>query len=268
VKRGANAWIYPTSFTVDDMLKASKEIGYDGVELNIDEEMLKLSRKDRESIAEKAEALGLELPSLCSGLFWKYNLASPDRAIRERGIEILRTGCEFAADMGASVVLAVPAVAVPEIPYQKTWELSKKSILEAASTAEDCGVYLGVENVWNRFLYSPLEFRSFIEEINHPNVRAYFDVGNIQFLGFPHQWIRHLAELIVSVHVKDFHAPRPLEPRFMPLLQGSIQWPQVMGALREVGYDGFLIVEVPPYPGHPLKSAMDNKTSLDIILKT
>ena len=81
VKRGANAWIYPASFTVDDVLKASKEIGYDGVELNLDEEMLKLSRKDRESIAEKAEALGLELPSLCSGLFWKYNLASPDLSL-------------------------------------------------------------------------------------------------------------------------------------------------------------------------------------------
>ena len=267
MKKGANAKIYPESFTVDDVLKASKEIGYDGVELNLDEENLKFNSRERRSFAEKAQSLGLELPSLYSGLLWKYNLASPDDTIRKKGIEILKTVCEFAADIGARVVLVVPAVAVLEMSYQKTWELSKKSILEAASAAKDYDIYLGIENVWNRFLYSPLEFRSFIEEINHPNVKAYFDVGNVQFLGFPSQWIRHLAELIVNVHVKGFHTPAPFEPKFTPLLQGSIPWSEVIKALREVGYDGFLIVEVPPYPGHPLKSAIDNKTSLDIILK-
>jgi len=264
MKKGANAWIYPASFTVDDVLKASREIGYDGVELNLNEEMLKISSKERRSIAEKAQSISLELPSLCSGLFWKYNLASPDETIREKGTEILKIGCEFAADIGAGVVLVVPAVSVPEMPYQKTWELSKESVLEAVSTAADCGVDLGIENVWNRFLYSPLEFRSFIEEINHPNVKAYFDVGNVWFLGFPQEWIRHLKGLIACIHVKGFNRPTF---QFTPLLQGDIPWADVMKALREVGYDGFLNVEVPPYPGHPLKSAIDNKSSLDIILK-
>jgi len=264
MKKGVNAWIYPESFTVDDVLKASSEIGYDGVELNLDEEMLRLSRKERKSIAERATSFGLELPSLCSGLYWKYNLASPDEGVRKRGMNILKTGCKFAADIGASVVLVVPAVAVPEMPYQNTWELSKKSILEAAPIAEDCGVYLGVENVWNKFLYSPLEFRRFIEEINHPNVKAYFDVGNIWFLSFPQEWIRHLAELIACVHVKGFHMQTL---QWTPLLQDDIPWREVMKAFRGIGYDGFLNVEVPPYSGHPLKSAMDNKNSLDMILK-
>jgi len=264
MKRGANAWIYPSSFTTDEVLKASREIGYDGVELNLDEGMLKLSRKERASLAETAESLGLELPSLCSGLFWRYNLASPDETVRRKGIEILKAGCEFAADIRAKVLLVVPAVAVPEMSYQKTWELSKKSILEAVSSAKDYGVDLGVENVWNRFLYSSVEFRRYIEEVNHPNVKAYFDVGNIWFLGFPQEWIRHLAELIVCVHVKDFHRQTL---QFKPLLQGDVPWPEVMKALREVGYDGFLNVEVSPYPSHPSKSAADNKTSLDIILK-
>lgn len=263
MKKGVNAWIYPASFTVDEVLRSSKEIGYDGVELNLSEEMLKLSSRERKSIAEKAESLSLKLPSLCSGLFWKYNLASPDETIRRKGIEILKTGCGFTSDIGASVLLVVPAVAVPEISYKKTWDLSKKSILEAASTAEDCGVNLGVENVWNRFLYSPLEFRSFIEELNHPNVKAYFDVGNVWFLGFPQDWIRHLAELITCIHVKGFHRQTH---QFTPLLQGDVPWAEVMKALREVGYNSFLNVEVSPYPGHPLKSSIDNKTSLDIIL--
>jgi len=265
LKKGVNAWIYPEKFSIEEELKASSDIGYDGVELNLDENNIKFSRKERREIAEKAESLGLELPSLCTALFWKYNLASPDKTIRQKGIETIKVGCEFAADIGAKVLLVVPAVAVPEVPYDEMWRLSKESILEAAPAAEDNGVIIGVENVWNRFLYSPLEFRRFIEEINHPNVKAYFDVGNVQFLGFPQQWIRHLSELIACVHVKGFHTPAPFEPRFTNLLQGTIPWAEVMKALREIGYDGYVNVEVPPYPGHPLKSAMDNKAALDII---
>ena len=264
MKKGVNAWIYPSGFSVDKILEASAKIGFEGVELNLTEESLKFSKKKKKAIMEKAASLGLELPSLCTGLFWKFNLASPDENIREKGIEIIRKGCEFASEIGSKVFLVVPAVAIPEVSYQEMWNLSKESILKAAPTAEDYGIILGIENVWNRFLYSPLEFREFIEEINHPHVKAYFDVGNIHFLGFPQQWIRHLSDLIVCVHVKDFLRP---ERQFKPLLEGDIPWPEVMKALREVGYNNFINVEVPPYPGHPLKAAIDSKSALDLILQ-
>lgn len=264
MKKGVNAWIYPSDFTVSRIMEVSSEIGFDGVELNLDEDNLELTRKERKEIAEKAGSFGLDLPSLCSGLFWKYNLASPDEDVRKRGIDIIEKGCEFAADLGASVFLVVPAVAVPEVSYSRMWELSKRSILEAVPVAEERGILLGIENVWNRFLYSPLEFRSFVEEINHPNVKVYFDVGNFQLLAFPQQWIRYLSDLIVCVHVKDFQRSTL---QFKPLLQGDIPWLEVMRALRDIGYDGFLNVEVSPYPGHPTKSAIDSKASLDIILE-
>jgi len=263
VKKGVNAWIYPSSYRIEQILESSAQIGFEGVELNLDEETLKISRVERKAIAEKAASLGLELPSLCSGLFWKYNLASPDPKTRAEGAEIIKKGCEFAADIGASVLLVVPAVAVSEITYQQTWELSKQSIEKAIPTAEACGVTLGIENVWNRFLYSPLEFRRFIEEFRNPIVKAYFDIGNMHFLSFSEQWIRHLKDLITCIHVKDFHRPTM---QFKPLLEGDIPWPTVVKALRETGYKGFLNVELSPYPGHPLKSAMDSKTALDLIL--
>ncbi len=264
MKKGVNAWIYPSRFTVDEILDASAKIGFEGVELNLNEESLKSSKKERKAIAEKAASLGLELPSLCTGLFWKFNLASPEEETRKMGVEIIKRGCEFASDIGSKVLLVVPAVAVPEVSYQKMWSLSKESILKAVSAAEEYDVTLGIENVWNRFLYSPLEFRKFIEEINHPKVKAYFDVGNIHFLGFPQQWIRHLSDLIVCVHVKDFLRS---SLQFRQLLEGDVPWPEVMKALREVGYNGFLNVEVSPYPGHPLKAAMDSKAALDLIFQ-
>ncbi len=263
MKKGVNAWIFPQDFTIGKVLEVSSAIGYDGVELNVDEKILGTPKNDREAIADKAKSLGLELPSVCSGIFWMFNLASPDEAVRQKGIEVMKKGCEFAADIGASVFLVVPAVAVPEVTYKEMWALAQRSILEAAPTAMECGVFLGIENVWNRFLYSPLEFRRFIEEINHPNVKAYFDVGNIHQIGFPQQWIRHLSDLIVCVHVKDFQRSTL---QFRPLLQGDVPWTEVIKALHDVGYDGFLNVEVSSYPGHPLKSAMDSRTALDIIL--
>ncbi|MBS7634336.1 sugar phosphate isomerase/epimerase [Candidatus Bathyarchaeota archaeon] len=263
MKRGVNAWIYPSSFKFENVLQISRNIGFDGVELNLDEEMLKIDKRGRGEIADLAKSLGLELPSLCTGLFWKYNLASPDANIRRKGIELIKQGCGFAADINASIFLVVPGVATPEISYQDVWKLSKESILEAAKMAEEYGVIIGVENVWNRFLYSPLEFRSFIEEIGHPNVKVYFDVGNAFFLGHPEHWIKHLADQIVCVHIKDFQMSTM---QFKPLFQGDISWSRVMKALSEVGYRGFLNVELGPYLGHPLKAAMDSKTALDIML--
>ena len=264
MKKGVNAWIYPSDFPVEKVLEVSSEIGFDGVELNLTEENLELTGKERKEIAEKASSLGLELPSLCSGLFWKYNLASSDEKIREKGIGMVREGCRFAADIGASIFLVVPAVAVPEVSYQEMWKLSKRSISEAIPAAEEYGILLGIENVWNRFLYSPLEFRSFVEEIDHPNVKVYFDVGNFHLLAFPQQWIRYLLDLIVCVHVKDFQRSTL---QFKPLLQGDVLWREVMQALREIGYESFLNVEVSPYPSHPTKAAIDSKASLDIILE-
>ncbi|HIE18332.1 TPA: sugar phosphate isomerase/epimerase [Candidatus Bathyarchaeota archaeon] len=264
MKKGVNAWIYPSGFTVDEVLDSSAKIGFEGVELNLDEKSLKFSKKKKKAIVEKAASLGLELPSLCTNLFWKFNLASPYETTRKMGVEIIKKGCEFASDIGSKVFLVVPAVAVSEVSYREMWNLSKESILKAASMAEDYGIILGIENVWNRFLYSPLEFRKFIEEINHPYVKVYFDVGNIHFLGFPQQWIRHLSDLIVCVHLKDFLRSKR---QSKPLLEGDVPWLEVMKALREVGYNGFLNVEVSPYPGHPLKAAMDSKTALDLIFQ-
>ncbi|MEM2960381.1 MAG: sugar phosphate isomerase/epimerase family protein [Candidatus Bathyarchaeia archaeon] len=263
MKKGVNAWAYPSSFKIDDILQSSKSIGFDGVELNLNEEMLRMSKSERVTILNKAKSLGLELPSLCTALFWKYNLASPDPNVRRSGVELIKQGCEFASDINASVFLVVPGVATRDISYKDMWKNSMESIIEAAQFAEDYGVTIGIENVWNKFLYSPLEFRSFIEDINHPNVKVYFDVGNVYLLGFPEQWIRHLADLIVCIHVKDFHMSTM---QFKPLFEGDIQWQNVVKVLKEIDYNGFLNVEIGPYPGHPLKAAMDSKTALDIML--
>jgi hexulose-6-phosphate isomerase len=267
MQKGLNAWCLPDHYTVDAVLENAANLGYDGVELNLDESKMdpfKMTARELEAIRRKAEGMGLKLPSLSTGLFWKYDLGNADRSVRERGAEIIRRGCRIASELGAKVLLVVPAVVSPKTPYHETWRLSKEAILSAVDVAEETGVFIGVENVWNHFLYSPLEFKSYIEEFAHNCVKAYFDIGNCWQLGYPQQWIEMLGKDIACVHVKDYDNEALA---FKPLLEGNLPWREAMAALKSIDYDYFLNVEVSPYRGDELKCAVDSKSALDTLLR-
>ena len=261
-----------------DLIKAvelAKKIGYDGAEVVFDDGLLdprSITRQVREGI----RSVGLEIPSVATGVFWKYNLGSPDEGERRRGLEYVRLGLELARDLGAKVLLVVPAVARPEVPYEATYDYAKLSLREAAKVAEDLGVVIGVENVWNKFLYSPLEFRRFIDEVNSDYVQAYLDVGNLVNFGYHEHWIGLLRGRIAMVHVKDFDVNVGNIRGFRHVGRGSIDWPKVVKLLKQAGYDGFLNVECPPefypelekpkYPEDGIRAARDNLEALRKIL--
>jgi hexulose-6-phosphate isomerase len=131
-----------------------------------------------------------------------------------------------------------------------------------ALIAEEHRITLALENVWNKFLLSPLEFKKYLQEINSPFVKAYFDVGNILIYGVPQHWIRTLGPLIHRIHVKDF---RKSDRQFLHLLHGEVQWQEVIKALREIGYDSYLTAELAPYPQLPDQMAIDTSHALDRI---
>jgi hexulose-6-phosphate isomerase len=116
---------------------------------------------------------------------------------------------------------------------------------EIAAYAAEKKVYVGVENVGNKFLLSPLETRDFIDKADCEYVGAYFDCGNILGTGYPDHWIRILGNRIKKIHVKD---QKITEPGLCDLLTGDVDYPAVMKALREVGYDGFITAEVDVKP--------------------
>ena len=121
-------------------------------------------------------------------------------------------------------------------------------VQELVPTAEKLQVGIAIENVWNKFLLSPLEMRDFIDQCESEYVGAYFDIGNIILYGYPEQWIRILGKRIRMVHAKDFRASAGNFDGFVMLLEGNVNWPEVMAALREVGYDKAIIGEFGPYP--------------------
>jgi len=283
MKKGLNLWsaAWPDSEGAPDwdaLVRLVRGIGYDGVEFIFDEGKLNprgISKARRKNYVERAQAEGLDIPSVATGAFWQRNLASPVAGERERAIEFGRLGLDLASDLGAHVLLVVPAVNLPEFRYQDMWDASISSIRSMARHAEDVGVTIGVENVWNKFLYSPIEFRRFIESVGSDGVRAYLDVGNILELGHPAQWIRELKGLIACVHVKDFDTSVGGPSGFRHIGKGSMDWAGTMRELKSAGYDYYLNVECFPSfePGvtsrtfaEAIRYAEYNSKALDLIL--
>jgi hexulose-6-phosphate isomerase len=110
--------------------------------------------------------------------------------------------------------------------------------------AEDLKVVIAVEEVWNKFLLSPLEFARYVDEFKSPWVKAYFDVGNVVLYGYPQDWIRTLGKRIVKLHLKDFKFEKRVA-QFVPLREGEVDWKEIYKALGEIGFKGSATVELP-----------------------
>ncbi len=133
--------------------------------------------------------------------------------------------------------------------------------------AERYRVTIGIENVWNKFLLSPLEMRDFVDKIGSRYVGCYFDVGNVLLTGYPEQWIRILGERIKRVHLKDFKISIGNINGFCNLLEGDANWKEVIKALKEIKYDSYLTAEiVPPYRQYPQALIYNISKNMDFIL--
>ncbi|MGC8935565.1 MAG: sugar phosphate isomerase/epimerase family protein [Thermoproteota archaeon] len=254
MKKGINLWSlnWPNltkELSNKELASKIKEIGYDGVELVFDDKYFDPTKKSREEVKEFADNFvlqGLEIPSVATGVFWKYNLGSNDESIRRKGIEYGKAGIRMANAAGAKSILVVPAVASPDIPYEKVYENSVRSIKELGSYAKDFGVTVAVENVWNKFLYSPMEFKRFIQEVGLENVRVYLDVANLMAIAYPENWIHTLKGMISNVHAKDFDVNVGNITGFRHLLKGSVDWKKIAKLLKDAGFNGFLTLECSP----------------------
>jgi hexulose-6-phosphate isomerase len=231
--------------------------GFAGVEIHGTDSLDELKE-----MKAAAEVSGLQIPSIMASTHWASPLSSADAATRQKTVDSVTFALENAHVVGADTVLLVPGVVDAETSYEQACERSMAEVKKLATVAEKHNVTIAIENVWNKFLLSPLEFRRYIEEIGSSHIKAYFDCGNILAYGFPHQWIRTLGPLLHRVHVKDF---RLSDRNFVYLLQGDVPWAEVMAALREVGYDSYITAELPPYPQLPDQMAHDTSAALERI---
>jgi hexulose-6-phosphate isomerase len=270
MKTGINQWAFPCGVTTEQALDLAKKAGFETFEACVDEEgplRLDATEADATAIRRRADKLNIEITSVGSGMGWKYPLSSPDPAVRELGKEAVATSLRIARWLGADTVLVVPGLVTPDVPYDLALENALTSIEALAPAAEQLQVSIGLENVWNKFLLSPIEMRGFIDQCESAYVGAYFDIGNILPYGYPEQWIRILGKRIRKVHAKDFRASTGNLDGFVMLLEGDVNWPEVMAALREIGYNGALTAEFSPYKHAPEVLLRHAHASLAAIIK-
>lgn len=259
MKKSISTWSFPGSFSLPDKLRVAREAGFQGFEVDLSEDgplTLSSSAKEVAAVRAQAEQYGLELSGLATGLYWSANAASSDAANRSRAEAILKKQIEVAHALALDAILVVPATVgadfIPDceiVPYDTAWQRATEFVRVALPAAEKARVRICIENVWNKFLLSPLEMRQFIAQFNSEWVGAYFDVGNTLAAGYPEHWIQILGKQIGRVHLKDYRRAVGSIDGFVEILSGDVNWPAVMHALRTIGYDGWLTAEmIPPIP--------------------
>ncbi|PYI55201.1 sugar phosphate isomerase/epimerase family protein [Paenibacillus flagellatus] len=269
--KSVNQWCFPEGTPLPELFEISRDAGYDAVELNVNPPgsvglTIETTAAEAEAVAKLAGEYGLKLRSVSTSLLWRHPLSSDDPAVREQGRAVVSKQLELAEIIGADTVLVVPGAVNATTSYDDCYERSRIELEKLIPEAERRGVRIGVENVWNKFLLSPLEMKRYIDDLNSLSVGVYFDVGNILAYGFPQQWIRILGSRIFKIHVKDFKTAVGNGGGFVPLLAGDVDWPEVVAALREIGYADTLTAEIGIYGKSPYQAVYDTARQLDAII--
>jgi len=259
MKKSISIWSFDGNWSLEKKLQLAKDAGFSGLEIDLSDSgpvAMASTLADLTSVRKLADRANIELSGLATGLYWSANPASGNPNTRTKARNILERQIAVACGLGVDAILVVPGSVgvdfIPDcevVPYDVAWERATAFIQGALPAAEKARVRLCIENVWNKFLLSPIEMRRFIAQFGSEWVGSYFDVGNSLAFGYPEQWITILGPVIQRVHVKDYRRAVGTTDGFVELLSGDVNWPSVMGALRVSGYAGWLTAEmIPPVP--------------------
>ncbi len=229
--------------TLEEKFRLLKELGFDGVELPSPNSWTV------EEVVRASKSSGLPVHGVVCSEHWASPLNHPDPAVRTKCVEAIREAIRDAKAYGATSVLVVPAVVRKSMSYDEAWTLSRAELLKVIPDAEAAGIDIAFENVWNNFLLSPREAAEYVDSFESPRVGWYLDVGNLVAYGWPEQWIRILGPRVMKVDVKEYSRGKlDKEGRWagfdVGLLEGDCDWPAVMKALDEIGYEGWMTAEI------------------------
>jgi hexulose-6-phosphate isomerase len=244
LKKSLGFGMIKEELSLTDKFKLVKDLGFDGIEFNSPIDL------DKSEILEAKAKSGIELPSVVNKDHWKKPLSDPNPEVRSQCIQSVAQSLQDVKDFGGDTVLVVPGVVNENVTYEQAYNTALNSIRELIPYAEKTGMQIALENVWNNFLISPVEAKRFVDEINHPLVGWYFDIGNILRYGWPEHWIKTLNSRIMKLHIKEYSRElmntKGLWEGFkVNLLEGDNNWPVVMKAVSEINHrGGWLTAEV------------------------
>ena len=276
MKKGISIWSFG-GLSVEEAFKLAKKAGFDGVEVALNETgecSLLSTDKEIKEIKQKAEDNGISLYSVACGLYWDYSITADCDKERAKAQDILKKEIDVAKMLGCESCLVIPGTVCADfinpnkvVDYQTAYDRSLETFKNLKGYAEDNKIEIGLENVWNKFLTSPIEMKEFIDKIGSDYVGSYLDIGNIVFNGYPEHWIKILNKRIKKVHFKDYRKAAGGLHGFVDLLAGDVNYPEVVKALKEVGYDGWVTAEmIPNYNSYNEVLIYNTSNAMDKIL--
>jgi L-ribulose-5-phosphate 3-epimerase len=240
LKKGLVLSMLRANLSYADRFKLARDVGFDVVQAPTTPD-----QHNAEEIKKAAEASGCRVDSVMNMDHWQYPLSSSDPAVVEKSLAGMRTSLHNAKLWGSDAVLLVPAVVNPQTSYRDAWTRSQAQIRKLIPLAEELKIVIAIEEVWNKFLLSPIEMNAYIHEFQSAWIKAWFDVGNVVLYGYPQDWIRTLGKSIAKVHLKDFKRKEG-SYAWVNLGDGDVDWSAVRTAFAEIGYSGSVIAELEP----------------------
>ncbi|MGV1760150.1 sugar phosphate isomerase/epimerase family protein [Rhizobium sp. A22-96] len=239
------------SLSILEKFQLLRDLGYDGVELDSPNDL------PLDEVLNARDKTGLHIPGLVNAVHWKRPLTDPDPSARQACVDSMIKSLHDAKLYGATTVLLVPGVVNAGTSYKTAYARASEEIAKILPAAEESGVSIALENVWNDFLLSPLEAADFIDRFNHPKLGWYFDVGNVLRYGRPTHWIEALGKRILKIDIKEYSLEKmnsqgPWKGFDVELGEGDCDWAAVNKALSDIGYSGWASIEVPGGDRHRL----------------
>lgn len=238
IKKGLVYNMLPSTLNHADRFTLAREAGFEVVQAPTTPD-----ERVAEEIKNAADKASIWIDSVMNMDHWQYPLSSDDPAVVEKSLTGMRTSLQNAKLWGSDAVLLVPAVVNSQTSYRDAWTRSQQQIRKLIPLAQEAKTVIAIEEVWNKFLLSPIEMDSYIREFQSPSIKAWFDVGNVLLYGYPQDWIRTLGNSIVKLHVKDFKRKKD-GYAWVNLGDGDADWSEVRNALAEIGYSGSAIAEL------------------------
>jgi hexulose-6-phosphate isomerase len=238
IEKGLVYSMLPDSLSHANRFKMARNAGFEVVQAPTTTD-----QNTAEEIKNAADKANIRIDSVMNMDHWDYPLSSSDPAVVEKSLTGMRTSLHNAKLWGSNTVLLVPAVVNSQTSYRDAWTRSQQQIRKLIPLAAEQKTVIAIEEVWNKFLLSPIEMDKYIREFQSPWIKAWFDVGNVLLYGYPQDWIRTLGKSIVKLHIKDFKRNED-GYAWVNLGDGDADWPEVRKALAEVGYAGSAIAEL------------------------
>lgn len=279
--KGISYWSFPGGLEgtkpAAEAFADAKKAGFESVEVCLSvtgDVSLETTEKSAKEIIKSASDAGVRISSVATGLFWGKSLSASDPKVRAEASDIGKKLMDVAAWLDTGAVLFIPGAvdiffdpSAEVVDYGKVYGLATDAVAALLPQAEATKTAICIENVWNKFLVGPAELAAFIDQFKSEWVGSYFDVGNCMITGYPEQWIRFLGKKIKRVHFKDFRRGVGTADGFVDLLSGDVNWPEVIKAFGEVGYNSFVTAEmIPPYKHYPEVLVANTSRAMDAIL--